>query len=267
MPNTQFRYFDAHSHIASATFETERDELLARMRDEGVGTITVGVDRASSEEAVQCAQEHEGVYATIGLHPCDTPTEGFDQDVFTRMVRHPKVVAIGECGLDYFRTDDPAEKKRQRDVFEAQIHFAITHLKPLMLHCRPKKGSMDAYLDTLDILEPLKGKVAGNVHFFVGNVDVARRFYDLNFTTSFTGVVTFAREYDDVVRFAPVDMILTETDAPYAAPHPFRGKRSDPCMVRFVVQAIAGITRLPEEKLGEQIVANAIRVFGLGPLG
>lgn len=261
------QYFDAHSHLTATEYDHDLDEVLARMRADDVGTITVGVDRATSEAAIAFSQTRNGFYATIGLHPCDTPTEGFTEDTFRALVVHPKVVAIGECGLDYFRNPDEEEKKRQRGIFEAQIAFAIEHLKPLMLHCRPSKGSMDAYQDTLALLEPLRGKVTGNVHFFVGSVDVARRFYDLNFTTSFTGVLTFAREYDEVVRYAPVDMILTETDSPYAAPTPFRGRRNEPSHVRYVVQALATITGLPEDKLKEQVVANAIRVFGLGPVG
>lgn len=274
-----FKYFDAHSHVTFKDYDQDLPEVLKRMEDERVGTITVGVDYATSKEAIAFAEAHVGFYATIGLHPCDlptgqagTPTEGFDEQKFAELVAHPKVVGIGECGLDYFRlqgTGDSVqkEKQRQKEVFEAQIDFAITHLKPLMLHCRPSKGSMDAYEDVLDMLEPLKGQVAGNVHFFVGTVDVARRFYNLNFSTSFTGVVTFAREYDEVVRFAPVDMLLTETDSPYAAPEPFRGRRNEPVYVQYVVSALAQITGLPEEKLREQIVENAVRVFGLGKVG
>lgn len=276
------KYFDAHSHITFKDYDQDLEEVLGRMREHEVGTITVGVDKATSQEAIDFAEANENFYATIGLHPCDTPTEGFDDTAFTQMVGHPKVVGIGECGLDYYRlgeprrqdgsgfrpsSDEASEKKRQRAVFEQQVQFAIKHLKPLMLHCRPSKGTMDAYEDVLEMLEPLKGQVAGNAHFFVGDVDIARRFYNLNFSTSFTGVLTFAREYDEVVRFAPVDMILTETDSPYATPLPFRGKRNEPSYVRYVVGAIAGITKLPEDKLAEQIVENAVRVFGLGKVG
>lgn len=267
-----FQYFDVHSHVTFKDYDTDLDEVLARMKEHEVGTITVGVDKATSEEAITFADKHKGFFATIGLHPNDTPNESFDAPAFTEMVKHPKVVGIGECGLDYFRLESSVqsvekEKKRQREVFEGQIDFAVTHLKPLMLHCRPSKGSMDAYEDALDILESYKGSVAGNAHFFVGNVPVARRFYELDFTTSFTGVLTFARDYDEVVRFAPVDMMLTETDSPYASPDPFRGKRNEPSYVRFVVSAIAQITGLPEDKLKEQIVENAVRVFGLGKVG
>lgn len=263
------KYFDAHSHLTVKDYDLDLEAVLARMRADEVGTITVGVDNATSEEAVVFAEANEGFYATIGLHPCDTPTEGFDERAFEAMVAHPKVVGIGECGLDYFRPENatPEDKKRQKDTFEKQIEFAIKHLKPLMLHCRVSKGSMDAYEDTLDMLEAYKGRVAGNVHFFTGDITIARRFYTLNFSTSFTGVITFAREYDDVVRFAPVDMILTETDSPYASPVPFRGKRNEPSYVKYIVSALAGITGLPEDKLAAQIVENATRVFGLGKVG
>lgn len=260
-----FKYFDCHSHVTFKEYDQDLPEVLARMKAEQVGTITVGVDRATSEEAVKFAENNEGFYATIGLHPTDTVEESFDAAVYSKLVNNDKVVGIGECGLDYYRLegDTVAEKARQKKEFEAQAKFACENLKPLMLHCRPSKGTMDAYEDVLTMLEPLKGTVVGNVHFFVGNVDVARRFYDLGFTTSFTGVLTFAREYDEVVRFAPVDMILTETDSPYAAPEPFRGKRNEPTHVKYVVQALARITGLPEEKLGEQIVENAKRVFAI----
>lgn len=263
------KYFDVHSHVTFRDYDQDLDAVLERMREHEVGTITVGVDRATSEEAITFAESNKHFYATIGLHPCDTPTEGFDAQAFETMVTHPKVVGIGECGLDYFRPENATaeDKKRQRDTFEKQIQFAIKHLKPLMLHCRVSKGSMDAYEDVLVMLEGYKGQVAGNVHFFTGNIDIARKFYNLNFSTSFTGVITFAREYDDVVRFAPIDMILTETDSPYAAPLPFRGKRNEPSYVRYIVAALAGITSLPEEKLREQIVENAERVFGLGKVG
>ncbi len=267
-----YQYFDAHSHLTFKDYDLDLEAVLTRMHDDKVGTITVGVDLATSKEAIAFSDEHAGFYATIGLHPNDTPSEDFDSAVYAELVSHPKVVGIGECGLDYYRlqgTGDSVqkEKTRQRDVFEKQIDFAARHLKPLMLHCRPSKGTMDAYEDALEILESRKGEVAGNAHFFVGSIDVARRLYEINFTTSFTGVLTFARDYDDVVRFAPVDMILTETDSPYASPLPHRGKRNEPVNVRHVVTAIAQITDLPEDKLKEQIVENAVRVFGLGKVG
>jgi TatD DNase family protein len=252
--------------LTAKEYDQDLEAVLARMKEYGVGTITVGVDRATSEEAITFAEANENFYATVGLHPCDSPSEEFRVERFESLVKHPRVVAIGECGLDYYYTQDPKEKERQRREFEAQIQFAIEHLKPLMLHCRSEKGTVDAYEDALAMLEPVRGKVSGNVHFFTGTIDIARRFYDLNFSTSFNGVLTFAREYDEVVRFAPIDMLLTETDSPYAAPVPYRGKRNEPSYVRHVVTALATITGLPEDKLAEQVVANALRVFAIGPL-
>ena len=265
------KYFDAHSHVTFKEYDQDLDEVLKRMEEYEVGTITVGVDLATSQEAVDFAETRDNFYATIGLHPTDTAIEEFLAPSYETLVKHPKVVGIGECGLDYYRlqaTGDSVqvEKQRQKKEFIKQLEFAAQYQKPLMLHVRPSKGTMDAYEDVFDILEAGSYNLApypGNVHFFVGNVDVARRFYDLNFTTSFTGVLTFAREYDEVVRFAPVDMLLTETDSPGVAPVPYRGQRNEPSYVRHVVEAIARITGLPEDKLAEQIVANARRVFGL----
>ncbi|MBX9765376.1 TatD family hydrolase [Patescibacteria group bacterium] len=261
------QYFDIHSHVTFKDYDHDLEEVLARMREEGVATITVGVDKATSAEAVQFADAHENFYATIGLHPTDTITESFDSSLYGTMAESKKVVGVGECGIDFFRAqgDLIEEKKRQWREFEKQLEFAIAQNLPLMIHCRPSKGSMDAYLELLSRLESESKrageKLRGNVHFFVGDVDIARRFYDIGFTTSFTGVLTFAREYDEVVQFAPMDMLLTETDSPFVAPVPFRGKRNEPLYVKYVVQAIAKIRGAEEELVRRATVANAQRVF------
>ncbi|MEK7063209.1 MAG: TatD family hydrolase [Patescibacteria group bacterium] len=271
-----FKYFDVHSHVFSKDFDEDRDAVLLRMAEQEVGTITVGVDIKTSLEAVSFAEKHPDFYATIGLHPTDTVTETFDEHLYEKMVSHPKVVGIGECGLDYFRLppfakasggDPAAEKRRQRVEFEKQIAFAKKYNKPLMLHCRPSKGTMDAYEDALDILEPAVrrsgGNLKGNAHFFVGDIPIAKRFYELGFTTSYTGVLTFAREYDEVVRYAPLDLLLTETDSPYAAPTPHRGKRNEPSYVKHVVAAIARIRGADEEAVRSQIAENTRRAFAI----
>ena len=269
MKNMEPRYIDVHSHVTFKEYDTDLPEVLKRMEDERVWTMTVGVDHATSQEAVAFADTHDGFWATIGLHPTDTADESFNSSIYGTMVAHQKVVAIGECGLDYFRIqgDIPSEKKRQKEEFEKQLEFAIEHDKPLMLHSRPSKGTLDAYEDLLSILEARKkeagDRLRGDVHFFVGNVPIARRFYDMGFTTSFTGVLTFAHEYDEVVRFAPLDMILTETDSPFAAPEPFRGRRNEPTYVKYVVEAIARIRKTELEPVREAVVSNAKRVFAL----
>lgn len=261
------KYFDIHSHVNFKEYDQDLEEVLQRMQDDSVSTITVGVNKKTSEEAVRFAEGKDNFFATIGLHPNDIPNETFSESEYKELVSHPKVVAVGECGIDYFRIagDIPVEKKRQWREFEKHVEFAVKYDKPLMIHCRPSKGSVDAYEEMAAFLESKHreagDKLRGDMHFFVGNVDVARKFYSIGFTTSFTGVLTFTHDYDEVVKLAPLDMILTETDAPYAAPAPFRGRRNEPSYVKYTVAAIASIKDLPEEKVREATIVNACRMF------
>lgn len=263
------RYFDIHSHVNFKDYDQDLTEVLARMEEVGVWTMTVGVDKKTSEEAVAFAKGKENFYATIGLHPTDTVTETFSESRYKELVSDPKVVAIGECGIDYFRIegDIAEEKKRQWREFEKHVEFAVKYDKPLMIHCRPSKGTVDAYIEMADFLERKKKeageRLRGNMHFFVGNADVAQRFYTIGFSTSFTGVLTFTHDYDDVVRLAPLDMLMTETDAPFAAPQPFRGRRNEPSYVKYVVEAISRIRNQDIEEVKEAMFANARRVFGI----
>ncbi|MBI3573915.1 TatD family hydrolase [Candidatus Kaiserbacteria bacterium] len=263
------RYFDIHSHVTFKDYDQDLPEVLARMEENQVYTMTVGVDKKTSEEAIAFAQGKDNFFATIGLHPTDTVAETFSESEYKELVAHPKVVAVGECGVDYFRIqgDISVEKKRQWRELEKQVEFAIKYNKPLMIHCRPSKGTVDAYVEMANFLESRKKdaeeKLRGNMHFFVGNVDVARRFYSIGFTTSFTGVLTFTHDYDEVVKFAPTDMILTETDSPFAAPAPFRGRRNEPSYVKYVVEAIARIRGQETEIIQKAVLANALRVFAL----
>lgn len=254
-------YIDIHCHIESNDFTHDRTEVLNRMKENGVWGITVGTDLQTSKSVVDIAKTYEHVYACVGVHPRDDANGQFYEKEFEQLVVHPKVIAIGECGLDYFRFEGDLlqEKKRQKDLFEMQIHFAIKHNKPLMLHCR------DAYEDSLDILEVYAKEhgqaLRGNAHFFAGNIDIAKRLFDIGFSISFTGAITFARNYDEVVRYAPLDMIMSETDAPWVAPIPFRGKRNEPTYVKHVVEQIA-IIRTEELSLVKQsLVQNALRTF------
>jgi TatD DNase family protein len=145
------RYFDTHTHLHDKAFDADRSEVLARMREKKVGAITVGTDLATSTQAVALAGEHEDIWAAVGLHPNDNKEESFDEKAFGKLMEHPKIVAIGECGLDYYRGADE-DKERQRASFEAQIAFAVAHEKPLMIHCR------DAHEDAIVMLADAKKK-------------------------------------------------------------------------------------------------------------
>lgn len=226
-------------------------------------TITVGTDFETSKSAVELANGQEGIFACVGLHPADNAAEIFDEKKYALLLKEPKVVAVGECGLDYFHMKEKTEetKKKQREIFEKQIRLAIEHNKPLMIHSR------DAYQDTFEVLSSYKkqygDKVRGDIHFFAGTIEDARKFLDIDFTLSFTGVVTFAKSYDDVIKFAPLEMIMSETDAPFVSPVPYRGKRNEPSYVSEVVKRIAEIREEPLEEVKKALVSNAFRVFGL----
>ncbi|MEK7628613.1 MAG: TatD family hydrolase [Patescibacteria group bacterium] len=261
------RFIDTHSHIHHERYYSDRDAMLARMRERGVATITVGTTYALSKSAVDLAGAHPDVWATIGQHPVDT-LDGFDSDAYASLLT-PRVVAVGECGLDYFRGADEAEKNRQKKVFETQIAFAVEHNLPLMLHVRPGKGSADAHDDALGMLKSAQTRhgacVRGNSHFFTAPLAIARQYWAIGFTTAFPGVITFATETQEVVREAPLDMILSETDAPYATPIPHRGERNEPAFVTHIVDSITAIRSADPEQIAEQLLVNARRVFGLVP--
>ncbi len=256
------RHIDIHSHLTFPDFDMDREQVIARMKDEGIATITVGTDVKASQAALELAKRHDHLYATVGIHP--THGEAFDEEVFSKLAEHPKVVAIGECGLDYFRIepDDEDTKHAQRALFESHILLAKKHGLPLMIHGRPRKGTMDAYEDILSILANHKG-VRGNIHFFVGDVATAQRFLDIGFSMSFDGPVTFSHDYDEVIRYIPEDRLMAETDSPFASPEPFRGRRNEPLHVPYIVEALARARSANLEVFREVMVANAKRFFKL----
>jgi TatD DNase family protein len=220
------------------------------------------------------------VYACVGLHPIHTSAsfhdedelgdegktftskgEAFSSEAYRALAQDEKTVAIGECGLDYFRTTGEEEKKKQVDAFMQQIALANEVGKPLMLHIRSGAGG-DAYRDALEILRA-HARVRGNAHFFAGSLADAQDFWDMGFSTSFTGVVTFTRDYDELVRSAPEHLIHAETDAPYVAPTPYRGQRNEPLYVREVVARLAEIRGAEPASFAERLCQNAKELYGI----
>lgn len=257
-------YFDAHSHINDPRFDPDIGEVLSLMKEAGVWSLVVGTEKKLSSRAVQLAKENDELFACVGLHPTDDREEKFDDAFYRVLASDPKTLAIGECGLDYFRTAEEDRKKeevRQKGTFESQIELAVSLNKPLMIHCR------NAHSDMLDILASKKRehgeKLRGNIHFFSEGPETAKKYFDLDFTISFTGVITFTHDYDEAVRCAPLDMVLSETDCPYVAPAPYRGKRNEPLYVREVVKKIAEIRKEDFETVRERLVKNAFRVFNI----
>jgi len=274
------KYFDAHTHVNFAAYDADRSETIARAREAGVGMNVVGTQIDTSRSAVAVAEQETDVWATIGLHPVHTSKsyhdtkelgeggaeftsrgEVFDFAAYEKLGQNPKVIAIGECGLDYYRVDE-STKAIQVETFTQQIELANKLEKPLMLHIRNGQGEANVYFDALELLKA-HAKVRGDVHFFAGDWDIARQFLDFGFTLSFTGVVTFTHDYDEVVRNTPLDMLLSETDAPYITPVPFRGKRNESAYIPYIVESIAKIRGEDAEAVREQILQNVRRVFTL----
>lgn len=248
------KLIDVHAHVNFPDYDEDREGVIKRAQEVGVGMINVGTGLETSRQIVALAEQNENMWATIGLHPTDW-TEGFDDSAYLELAKNEKTVAIGECGLDYFRADKSSAEK-QKAIFIQQIELANELNKPLMLHIR------DAYHDAFDVLKA-HTKVRGNVHFFAGTWEEAKLFLDLGFTISFTGVITFTRDYDRVIKNTPLEAILTETDCPFVAPEPYRGKRNEPSYVWEVAKKIAEIKGLEPEEVARVTLENTVRVFRL----
>lgn len=275
-------YIDIHSHLNFNAYAEDREATIKRALDEKVWMINVGTQLDTSKSAVELAHQYEnGVYAIVGLHPIHTSKsyhdenelgaggksfvskgETFAVDSYRALLSDPKTVALGECGLDYFHLEEESIAK-QKQAFIEQIELANEVGRPLMLHIRNGSStSAHAYRDAYEILKS-HAKILGDVHFFAGDWEEAKLFLDLGFTLSFTGVITFARNYDEVIKKAPLNMIMSETDCPYVTPIPHRGKRNEPLYVKEVVKAIAEIRGEELKKVKKQLVDNAFRVLKL----
>ena len=264
-------YIDVHAHINFADFDVDRESIIEKALDQNVWMINVGTSLKTSKEVVEIASKYDkGVYAIVGIHPTEIDSANYDVqsidfDTLEDLVKNPKVVAVGECGIDVFRIEDIDQKeiilKKQEAIFKKQIDLAVKYDKPIMIHAR---DSYDEILRILDDSFMVHGaKLRGNAHFFVGSTEDAKAFLDRGFTVSFTGVITFAKQYEDLVRYVPLDKMLSETDCPFVAPVPFRGKRNEPAYVKEVVSKIAQLKGLEIGVVKEALILNAKRQFSI----
>ncbi len=272
-----FEYIDAHAHVNFPDYDSDREEVFNRAKEQKVLVVNVGTDLETSKKIVELAEVankkndgHGGVYAIVGIHPTEiTPTHRFDSTAFEPLVAHPLTVAVGECGIDIYRLnhgregadrlDEGEYLRMQEEDFRAQIALAVKYDKPIMIHARESYGKILEILK--DCFRVYGTKLRGNAHFFVGTLEEAQAFLDLGFTLSFTGVITFAKQYEELVRFVPLDKMLSETDCPFVSPVPFRGKRNEPSYVIEVVKKIAEIKGLEIETVKKALFNNAISLF------
>jgi TatD DNase family protein len=267
-------YFDTHTHVNFGAFKDDTDETIKRALNEDTWMINVGTQIDTSKQAVEVANKYQqGVFASIGLHPIHTYQQLVDEEethfrtreegfvgVTYEQLLNDKVVAVGECGLDYFRLPQNDKKdaiKKQKLVFVAQLQFAALHNLPVIIHCR------DAYNDLAEILKAEYKGLPGVVHSFTDTWETAKKFLDLGFYLAFNGILTFDKtgKLAEVVKNMPFERILTETDAPYLTPPPFRGKRNEPSYVKYVAEKIAGIKGMDLAEVGKQTFINACKLF------
>ncbi len=255
MRPSQPEWLDSHCHVHDERTPDGTDGAIAAARDAGVTTlITVGCDRPTSEAAIAVAAAHLDVYATVGLHPHDA-REGVDTII--DLIATPGIVAVGEAGLDYYYDHSPRDV--QRHAFAEQIELAHANGLPLVIHTR------DAWDDTFAVLDDAGVPESTIFHCFTGGPDEARRALDLGAVLSFSGIVTFkgAPEVQAAAQLCPLDRMLVETDSPYLAPIPHRGKPNRPAWVAHVGQFIADLRDLPVADVAMATTANARRAFAL----
>ena len=250
-------YFNTHTHLNSKELYSQRDIFIKRALDNNVDYIVVaGYDLPSSKYAVEIAQEYPFIYATVGISPNDClETTDADLNEIEALLQNPCVVALGEIGLDYYWEDVPHDK--QKDIFQKQIDIAKKHDKPIVIHAR------DAYEDTYRILKQAAHR--GIMHCYSGSVEMAKRYIEIGFEISLAGPVTFknARVPKEVATVIGIDHLMIETDCPYLAPHPFRGKLNEPANVVYIAQEIAKLKNMEIESVASQTTFNAKKVFGI----
>ncbi|MFA6994924.1 MAG: TatD family hydrolase [Patescibacteria group bacterium] len=280
-------FIDTHAHVNFAAFKDDADEVIRRSLANDTWMVLVGSELKTSNRALDYANKYEkGVYAAIGLHPVhleeglvDTGEEGgtsgfitraeeFDYGSYEKIAKFEKVVAIGEIGLDYYHLnptkDLVAIKKKQQEVLAQQLLLARSLNLPVIIHCR------QAHDDLLPLLQEFKNEYGhlitnnkpwGVIHCFSGDEDLAWKYFKLGLLISFTGLITFSKQWDDLIRKIPLDKLMIETDTPYMTPEPYRGQRNEPLLVQYVANRIADIRGIKPEKVAEVTTATARNFF------
>jgi len=250
-------------------FNPDREQMISRARAAGIEKIVAigsGTGPGSLDCGVQLAEQHEFIYATIGIHPHEAKlATDADFQELEQLAKRPKVIAWGEIGLDYFYDHSPRELQQQ--VFFSQMEQARAAKLPIVIHCRPSDKSENAWDDCLGMLEQhwRTSSLGGILHCFTGSWPHARRALDLGFMISFAGNITFAKAQPirDVAKVVPLERVLTETDSPFLAPVPHRGKRNEPAFVKEVARRLGEIRGLSTEETGRQTTANFYNFFKL----
>lgn len=256
---------DTHAHLDFKEFDQDRDQVIKRAFGSGIEKIiNVGCNLERSKNSIELAKKYDNIYAAVGVHPHDVgkyDLENFKSKLI-KLAKENKVVALGECGLDYYRIENSelGIKNKQKEFFKVQLDLAKELDLPLIIHCR------NAFEDLLEILKRTDDLPRGVTHCFSGTLHYAQKFLNLGFLVSFTGSITYVRPQGEllaVVKEIPLGKIMIETDCPYLAPVPHRGERNEPAYVKFVAEKIAEIKGMDFQEVAEQTTKNAIKLFSL----
>ncbi len=273
---------DTHAHINFVAYKDDGDEVVKRALENNVWIINIGSQWDTSRRAVEYTKKYsEGVFASVALHPIhlkgrkiraevdpheliefETQEEKFDYGKYRELAQNPKVVAIGETGLDYYHLDEGREEEQktlQKESFIQHLELAKELEKPVIIHCR------EAHKDMLEILELRfrnhESGTKGVVHSFSGRWSQAQQYIELGFYLGFNGIITFARDYDKVILNMPLERLVLETDCPYLTPVPYRGKRNEPLYVKYVAEKIAELRGISFDEVAKITTANARELF------
>ncbi|HLW84468.1 MAG TPA: TatD family hydrolase [Candidatus Sulfotelmatobacter sp.] len=260
-------FVDSHAHLDGERFDSDREMVIARAREAGLSAMVAignGDGPAEADCGIRLAEKYDFIYATLGIHPHEARLA--DDAAYAnmeRLARHPKVIAWGEIGLDYFY--DHSLREVQKEVFTRQMELAAAAKLPIVIHCRPSEGSDNAWEDCLGLIQERwapKG-IGGILHCFTGNWPQAKRALDIGFMISFAGNITFpkAQQIRDAALEVPLDRMLIETDSPYLAPVPHRGKRNEPAFVKDTARKLGELRGLPMEEVGERTSRNFYNFF------
>jgi TatD DNase family protein len=268
-PHNHRMFVDSHAHLDGKQFDSDRELVIVRAREAGVETI-VAIGNGDGPAQVDCgillAEKYDFIYATLGIHPHEArlADEAAYQNM-ERLARHPKIIAWGEIGLDYFYDHSPRDV--QKEVFMRQMELAAAAKLPIVIHCRPSDGRDDAWEDCLGLmrLHWAANGLGGVLHCFTGNWPQAKSALDMGFMISFAGNVTFpkAQQIRDAALEIPLDRMLIETDCPFLAPVPHRGKRNEPAFVTETARKLGGLRGLTAEEVGAQTTRNFYNFFKL----
>ena len=253
---------DSHTHPQFPQYDQDRDEMIRRSLGAGIEMICVGTDYEMSAKAVVLANQYEGIWASVGLHPNDNLHEKLDLNLYRKLLEDPKVIAIGEVGLDFYRTAGEENLTFQKERFIKFLELAAETGKPLIMHCR------EAYTEMLEVLDGASAlfgadKIKGVIHSFTSTWKMAQKFLERGFYLGFNGIITFTDQYHETVKNIPLDKLFLETDAPYLSPVPHRGQRNESSYLKFVAEKIAEIRSVSIEEIAKQTTQNPKELFGI----